>query len=162
MWGRMRRPFSSAAELGTSSSPHSCKRRTDTAVGPARAGEYRAVLPSKWQCLEEKLSTLGQLFTEDCVHCNREEKPVTLRHTLVRYMKSSCKTQSKHFFLKGQIIQDNPQNIARIANAVQCHNQLPGKKDCHESNCQYCGFCLSRILLYFHMCVCPCVRVSQA
>merc|ERR1711970_761896 len=34
------------------------------------------------------------------------EKPVTLRHTLVRYMKSSCKTQRKHFFLKGQIIQN--------------------------------------------------------
>ena len=23
-------------------------------------------------------------------------------------------------------------NIARIANAVQCHNKLSGQKDCHE------------------------------
>ena len=24
------------------------------------------------------------------------------------------------------------ENIARIANAVQCHNKLSGNKDCHE------------------------------
>ena len=87
VWGRMRRPFWPAAELGTSSSPHSWKRRTDTAAGPARArakaGEYRAVLPSKWQCLEERLGSLGQLFTEDCVHCNSEHKPVARCHTHV-------------------------------------------------------------------------------
>ena len=27
---------------------------------------------------------------------------------------------------------DQIKNIARIANAVQCHNQLSGNKDCHE------------------------------
>ena len=33
-------------------------------------------------------------------------------------------------------------NIARIANAVQCHNQLSGNKDCHEF-----GFSIVRIVI---------------
>ena len=125
MWGRRRRPFWPAAELGTSSSPHSWKRRTDTAAGPARArakaGEYRAVLPSKWQCLEERLGSLGQLFTEDCVHCNTEEKPVGRCHTHVRYMRSSCKTQSKH------ICANFCGNICSAKNTANCCANIYGK-----------------------------------
>ena len=114
LWGRMRRPFSSAAELGTSSSPHSCKRRTDTAVGPARAGEYRAVLPSKWQCLEERLGSLGQLFTEDCVHCtlqHRGETGCPVSH--------SCKI---HIY--EVLVQDTKQTYMRkfLRKYMQCKN----------------------------------------
>ena len=43
---------------------------------------------------------------------------------------------------QGKIISFNLWNIARIANAVQCHSQLSGNKDCHEFR-----FSIVRILM---------------
>ena len=36
----------------------------------------------------------------------------------------------------GTLIAHHRKNIARIANAVQCHSQLSGNKDCHGSGSQ--------------------------
>ena len=46
-------------------------------------------------------------------------------------------------FAQMRQIQTQKQYIARIANAVQCHNLLSGNKDCHESRFSIVSFVIS-------------------
>ena len=78
-----------------------------------------------WCSAEQHMHQCGQGDPGNNVTIGRPNTNITHTGT-----SQSNKTSS--FQLSSPTSRENISNIARIANAVQCHNWLSGNKDCHE------------------------------
>ena len=67
-------------------------------------------------------------FPEREINRNSYLPPPNGRGSLLEHSSQYCWQQSQNIGLRSTYIL----NIARIANAVQCHSWLSGNKDCHE------------------------------